>query len=67
MSKFLEPEELRQLTGCTIAVKQSRWVTKKRIPHHLDNKRNIVSCIHARGWLEKRPLYSSSRNWESVS
>lgn len=70
MSEFLEPEELKDLTGCAPASKQDEWLTEHGIPHRVDLKRKrvIISREHVRAWLEGRPLHSSKGpNWSAVT
>ena len=68
MGEFLEPEELKRLTGHKQVIKQDAWLTEHGIPHQVDGKRVILSREHVRAWLEGRPLHSSNGpNWAAVA
>lgn len=67
-TEFLDKTELFQLTGFARAPAQAAWLAAEGIPHKVDGKRVIVCRIHARAWVEGKPLTVSSGefNWSSV-
>lgn len=68
MSEFLEPADLRKLTGFVDHKKQDEWLTEVGIPHKVVRKRVIVSAEHARRWLEGRRMVSSNGpNWAAIA
>lgn len=67
MSEYLNPAELRQLTGYAIGSKQAEWLKAKAIPHRQDGARVIASREHVRAWIEGRHTVSSSGpNWAAL-
>ncbi len=66
--EFLSADEVRELTGYKHVKEQDEWLSTRAIPHRRDGKRVIVSRVHARAWLEGRPVVSSNGpNWNAVA
>lgn len=55
-TEFLKPGELHDLTGFARAAEQEAWLAERGIPHRRDGKRVIVCRVHARAWVEGRPV-----------
>lgn len=67
MTEYLNPPELRTLTGYSLPGKQGEWLKAKAIPHKQDGTRIIVSRVHVQAWLEGRQTISSSGpNWGAL-
>lgn len=54
--EFLDAAELHQLTGYARPKAQAAWLHARGIPHRVDGRRVIVCRVHARAWVEGRPL-----------
>jgi hypothetical protein len=66
-SEFLDASELHQLTGAARANAQEAWLKTEGIPYQRRDNRVIVCRVHARAWVEGRPVVSSSGpNWDAA-
>jgi hypothetical protein len=67
-TEFLQPTELRQLTGYCRAAEQDKWLADHGVPHRAEGKRVIVSRFHVREWLAGREVVTSSGpNWGALN
>ena len=66
--EFLDKPELHQLTGYARAKAQVAWLRAEGIPFKENGRGIVVLRIHARAWVEGKPLAVSSGdfNWSSV-
>lgn len=55
-SEFLEPEDLRQLTGCRVREDQIRVLRRDGIPFKERGRRLLVSRHHAREWISGKVI-----------
>ncbi len=62
-SEFLSKEELKQLTGYARGKQQAARLHAEGIPHQVRGSRVIVSRVHAREWLEGKPV-TPTASWE---
>jgi hypothetical protein len=60
MSEFLEPEDVKILTGYAYTKKQCAWMSAQGIPYRRVHGRVIVLRRNVREWLEGVPI----RAWE---
>jgi hypothetical protein len=67
-AEFLDRTEMHQLTGLARAKAQAAWLTAERIPHRVAGSRVIVCRVHARAWVEGKPMPvpSGGLNWSAV-
>lgn len=69
MAEYLDPPEVRSLTGACRFKTQANWLKEQAIPHRVDGRRIIVSRVHVQSWLEGRPTRAASNgpNWAALS
>lgn len=67
LPEFLTAQELHTLTGYARPGQQAAWLTFRRIPHRLEDRRVILSRVHVRDWLEgKQAVISGGVNFGAV-
>jgi hypothetical protein len=60
MSEFLSSQELRELTDCAQREAQKAVLAREGVPFKEVGRRIVVSRLHARLWLEGKPVRSGS-------
>ena len=60
-AEFLKAPELHDLTGFARAAEQEAWLKGRGIPYQRDGRRVIVCRIHARAWVEGRPVVAGRK------